>query len=177
MEFKELIMERRSVRAYQADRTIDDATIKDILADMVQAPTWKNFASGRYYVANTPESVAKIRACLAEFNQKSTANASAYIVTTYVKDISGFTKGEPDNELGNQWGAYDLGCQNAYLVLSAKEHGLDSLIMGIRDGEKLREAVNAPEEEVVFAVIALGYHEGDILIRRRKAVEDIAKFL
>jgi hypothetical protein len=35
--------------------------------------------------------------------------------------------------------------------------GLDTLVMGIRDGEKIREKLNIPKEETVVAVIALGY--------------------
>ena len=83
-----------------------------------------------FFIANSEmqndEAVAAVRNALPLFNQKSTNNAAAYIVCTYEKEISGFTKGEADNELGDKWGAYDLGLQNAYLILKAKELGLDS---------------------------------------------------
>ena len=46
-----------------------------------------------------------------EFNQKSSENASALIITTFETKISGFNREQvPDNELGDMWGAYDLGC-------------------------------------------------------------------
>ena len=50
---------------------------------------------------------------------------------------------------GNGWGYYDLGLQNENLILKAKELGLDTLIMGIRDAEKIHEMFQIPETEQV----------------------------
>ncbi|MBR3136365.1 MAG: nitroreductase family protein [Clostridia bacterium] len=175
MEFSDLALQRRSVRAYE-DKPVDPALIEQILQAAQLAPTWKNSQTGRYYVAATPEAQAKIRACLPSFNQRSSDHA-ALIVTAYVKDVSGFTAGQPDNELGNQWGAYDLGLQNAYLVLKARELGLDTLIMGIRDEAALRAAAGIPDTEAVFSVIALGYRAQEPSLRPRKALSDVTRFL
>ena len=99
------------------------------------------------------------------------------IVTTYVCGISGFRDGEPENELGDAWGAYDLGLQNAYLLLKASELGLDSLVMGIRDGDQLRETLEVPDDEEVVSVIALGLPEKDPRPRPRKSVGEVARYL
>ena len=175
MEFNDLVLQRRSVRAY-ADKPVDPSLIEQVLQAAQLAPTWKNSQTGRYYVAARPEAQAKIRACLPAFNQHSSDHA-ALIVTTYVKDVSGFADGQPANELGNQWGAYDLGLQNAYLVLKARELGLDTLIMGIRDEAALRAAAGIPDTEAVFSVIALGYRAQEPSLRPRKALSDVARFL
>jgi len=175
MEFSDLALQRRSVRAYE-DKPVDPALIEQILQAAQLAPTWKNSQTGRYYVAATPDAQAKIRACLPAYNQRSSDHA-ALIVTAYVKDVSGFTAGQPDNELGNQWGAYDLGLQNAYLVLKARELGLDTLIMGIRDEAALRAAAGISDTEAVFAVIALGYRAQEPSLRPRKALSDVTRFL
>ncbi len=176
MEFLKLVKERRSIRKYQAGKEISVETIEEILRTTMEAPTWKNSATGRYYIATTPEAIEKVRGTLAPFNQKNTANVSAFVVTAFEKNISGFTKGEPDNELGNLWGAYDLGLQNSYFILRAQELGIDSLIMGLRDGAALREALDIPETQEVVSVIALGYREGDAYICKRKEIADVAKF-
>lgn len=83
-----------------------------------------------------------------EFNQNNSEGA-ALVVTTFVKNCVGFDRlsGEPVNECANGWGYYDLGLQNENFVLKAKELGLDTLIMGIRDGEAIREFFNLPENE------------------------------
>jgi len=175
MEFSDLALQRRSIRAY-ADEPVDPSLIEQVLQAAQLAPTWKNSQTGRYYVAASPEAQAKIRACLPAFNQRSSDHA-ALIVTAYVKDVSGFTAGQPDNELGNQWGAYDLGLQNAYLVLKARELGLDTLIMGIRDEAALRAAAGIPDTEAVFSVIALGYRAQEPSLRPRKPLPEVARFL
>lgn len=177
MEFNELIQLRRSVRSYQEGKTVERSKIVEILKAVQLAPTWKNSQTGRYYVVDTPEKVELMRnTCLPQFNQKSSRNASALIVTTFVKNVAGYTAGEPDNEWGNKWGAYDLGLQNAYLVLKARELGMDTLIMGIRDEKEIRRQLEIPEEEDVAAVIALGFRESEPVFRPRKDLDEIVKF-
>ena len=123
MEFKELIQVRRSVRAYSAPPSRED--LEQILKEAQQAPSWKNSQTTRWYVAETPEKREEVRQALHAANQKKAVNA-ALIVSTYVRDIAGFTNGNPDNEVGNGWGAYDLGLHDAYLLLAAKNAGFDS---------------------------------------------------
>ena len=175
MEFMELANERRSVRAYR-DESVDRALAEEVIRAAQLAPSWKNSQTGRYYVALSPDAQAKIRACLPAYNQKSSAHA-ALIVTAYEKGVSGFNGGEPTNELGDQWGAYDLGLQNMLLCLRARELGLDTLIMGIRDADALRAAAGIPDTEAVFAVIALGYRDQDPAPRPRKPLEEIATYI
>ena len=75
-----------------------------------------------------------------EFNANNTKGTGAYVVTTFVANRSGFDRsGNPDNECGNGWGYYDLGLHNENFILKAKELGLGTLVMGIRDGEKIKE--------------------------------------
>ena len=176
MEFSELIQERRSVRAYKADMPIAKEVLEEIVRDARLAPSWKNLESARSYIAYTPEKVEKTRACLASFNVDRTKNCSALIVTTFVKDLAGFTAGGADNELGNLVGAYDLGLYNAYLLLKARDLGIDSLIMGLRDADALRELLSIPEEEQICMVLALGYRDEVPSCKPRKTPEEIAKF-
>lgn len=176
MKFDELVKLRRSVRAYQPGKTVERETLEAILNTALLAPTWKNTETGRYYVAVTPEAMEGVRACLFPGNQGKSVNACALIVTTFVRNVSGHTNGQPDNEFGNQWGAYDLGLQNAYLVLKARELGLDTLIMGLRDADGLRTLLNIPETEDVAAVISVGYRDEEPALRPRKELAEVAKF-
>ena len=178
MEFTKLVEERRSIRAFKAGMEVKKSDLEEMIKCAIEAPTWKNSQTGRYYVVSSPDMLAKVRSkALPEFNQNSSANAGALIITTFEKTRSGFERdGQPTNEIGNEWGAYDLGLANELLILKARELGLDTLIMGIRDAGKLRELLSIPASQEVVAVIAVGYREADPQRPKRKEVEDVAAF-
>ena len=173
MEFRELIQERRSVRAYRSAPTHEE--LVRILKEAQLAPSWKNSQTTRWYVVETPDRLEELRQALHAANQNKVPNA-AMIVSTYVRNIAGFTKEVPDNEVENGWGAYDLGLHDAYLLLAAKNTGYDTLIMGLRDGQKIREILGIPENEEVLSVIAVGKRAEEPAFRPRKELEEIAKF-
>jgi len=177
MDFQELIQSRRSCRAFLQAEPITEETVFSILKETQMAPSWKNSETGKYYVAVSPEMVEKVHSLLPEFNQKSTLHAGAFLITTFVKDISGFRPdGEKATAIGNEWGAYDLGCQASYLLLSARNHGLDTLIMGLTNEAELRKLFSIPEEEIFMSVIALGTRAEEPELRPRKETKDIVKF-
>ena len=60
--------------------------------------------------------------------------------------------------------------------VKGKRYGLDTLIMGIRNSEKLREYLEIPASQEVVSVIAVGYGAIKPEMPVRKNVEDIVKF-
>ena len=112
---------------------------------------------------------------LPSFNMASTANAAALVAVTFRKGESGYMGTTAANELGEMWGAYDCGLASAYFVLAAKNHGWDSLILGIRDAEKIKAIMGIPDDEVVTAVIALGKAAGTAAKPMRKPVREVLK--
>ena len=175
MEFRELITARRSIRKYEASITPED--LAAILRAAQQAPSWKNQQTARCYVLETPEVLETLRdAALPGFNKNSSANA-ALIVTTFVKGIVGFgPDGQPVDDIGNGWGIYDLGLHDAYLILAAKDLGYDTLIMGLRDVDLLRDKLNIPENEELISVIAVGKSDAAPATPPRKPLEETVKF-
>lgn len=162
MELSEALNNRKSTRHY-IDKKIEKSLLDEMLSAANLAPSWKNSQTPRFYVATGEKSKNAVREALPEFNRKNSENASAYIVTTVVLNRSGFDKdGTAVTEIGNGWGYYDL--------------GLSTLVMGIRDGEKLRKEFDIPETEAVVSVIAVGYTDSEIVRPKRKSVEDFAKF-
>lgn len=180
MEFQQVIDKRQSVRKFNG-KQVDADILRQMVAAAQAAPSWKNTQTSRYYCISTPELVSKFReTVLPSFNQNSTADATAYVVTTYKKNISGFNKatGEADNEVGNGWGAYDLGLHDMLLCAKATELGVDTLIMGLRDSKVVADFCQIPEEEQVMSIIAVGYRAEDITSKPpRKDVDVIAKFM
>lgn len=166
MDFSKLVELRRSVRAYE-ECEISKEEILKIVECLQLAPSWKNSQTGRYYIALSEKARETVFDCLPEFNQKSSKNAY-YVIASFKKGISGAEGEEKD-----LWGAYDLGLANAYLTLKASDLGYDTLIMGLRDTEKLRECFNIPEDEIILPVIALGKKNQERVFRPRKNVEEI----
>lgn len=175
--FDDVIASRRSIRSFDATKTISEAEVRTLIATAQEAPSWANTQTSRYYVALSKEKADAVRENIGEWNRKNTEGASVFIVSTFVKGRSGFGRdGEPANEVGNGWGAYDNGLSDAHLILKARAMGFDTLIMGGRDAEGLRSIFQIPEEEAVMAVLALGYRAADPQRPARKPLDEIVKF-
>ena len=169
MELDAVLRERRSMRKYQPDRKVSRELVEEILKAATLAPSWKNSQTARYYVVMSDDMLKKVKeTCLPAFNQTNSKDAPVLIVAAFVKNRSGYENdGTPSNELGNGWGCYDLGMHNQNLLLKAKDLGLDTLVMGIRDAGKLRELLSIGEDQDVAAVIALGYGAADPQMPKR----------
>ena len=172
----DLFLTRRSVRSYDASKTISEAEVRTLLEASQQAPSWANMQPSRYYVAMTPDKADAAKQLCGERNAANVAGAPVVIVSTYVKGQSGFGRGNAVNEIGDGWGAYDNGLANAYLILKARDMGFDTLIMGMRDSAGLRALFGIPDTEEVMAVIALGYRAGEPNVPNHKALDEIVKF-
>ena len=175
MEFKELIEERRSVRKYVPSEISKDE-MEVVVGEALNAPSWKNTEVTRYYAAISAEAKGRLwKEALPGFNVTSTANVAALVAVTFKKGESGYMGTAAANELGEMWGAYDCGLASAYFVLAAKNHGWDSLILGIRDAEKIKALMGIPEDEVVTSVIALGKAAQTAAKPPRKPVGEVLK--
>ena len=179
MEFQKVIETRRSIRKYDPEKKVSEETIRELIHAAIQAPTWKNSQTARYYCVLSEEMLETVKSeCLPPFNQRNCKDAPALIVTTYKTNKAGFEPDHetPSNELGNGWGIYDLGLHTENLVLKATDLGLATLIMGIRDADKLRELLNIPKEQQVVSVISVGYAADEPVQPARKSIDDIAVF-
>lgn len=171
----EVIASRRSVRDYDASKKITEAEVRELLKAVQEAPSWANQQPTKYYVAISQEKLAAVQDMVGD-NKERIANAPVLIVSTFERGKSGFFQNQPTNEVGNGWGAYDNGLSDCYLILKARAMGFDTLIMGMRDADKLRALFAIPESETVMAVIALGYRASEPTRPERKPLDEIVKF-
>jgi nitroreductase len=172
--FDEVLTTRRSVRSYDATKKISEVEVRELLEAVQEAPSWANLQPTHYYVAITPEKVAAVQD-LVGGNKSRIKEAPVLIVSTFERGKSGFFQGNPANEVGDGWGAYDNGLSNCYLVLKARAMGFDTLIMGMREANKLRQLFAIPESETIMAVISLGYRKGEPIQPRHRSFDDIVK--
>ena len=169
MEFQKVLETRRSVRKYDPNVSVTREQMEELIRAAQEAPSWKNSQTGRYYCVLSEEIVNKIREnCLPGARNAEKSEHAALIVTTFVHNRAGFqTDGTPDNELG---------LQNANLILKATDLGLSTLIMGLREADKLREILSIPETETITAVIAVGKAAEEPTRKPRKSLGEITKF-
>lgn len=174
MELDEVLNKRKSIRRQYLSKEVDDNVIRQVIEAAILAPSWKNSQVTRYYIAKSKEALQQVKNALPEFNQENVGQAPVLIVSTIVLNRSGYNKdGTPTNELGNGWGYYDCGMHNMNLLLKATELGLSTLVMGIRDEQKIKEIFAVPDNQSVVSVIALGYSDMEIERPQRKTFEDI----
>lgn len=177
MEFDALLKSRRSIRKYKKGK-IEKEQMDAIIEAAIQAPSWKNSQTARYHIVMNEEKLEEIRvSCLPEFNANNCKDAAALIICTFIKDRSGFNRdGTPTNEVGQGWGYYDCGLHNENMILKARDFGLDTLIMGIRDEQKLRDLLDITNEELIVSVISIGYRDIEPDKPKRKSIQDIVKY-
>ncbi|MBQ1626976.1 MAG: nitroreductase family protein, partial [Prevotella sp.] len=158
--FDEVLTTRRSVRSYDATKTISEEEVRQLLIATQEAPSWANQQPSKYYVAMSKEKLDAIKELVGR-NKQNIADAPVVVVSTFERGKSGFFDGNATNEVGEGWGAYDNGLSNAYFILKARAMGFDTLIMGMRDADALRELFDIPSNETIMAVISLGYRASE----------------
>ena len=171
----EVFASRRSIRAYEAGKTISEAEVRELLLATQNAPSWANNQPSKYYVAIGQEKREAVLGLIGG-NKERVINAPVFLVSTYERGKSGFFRGNALDSTGDLWGAYDNGLSNAYLILKARAMGFDTLIMGMRDADALRTLFNIPEDETVLAVIALGYRAEEPKTPVHRPLDEVVKF-
>ena len=171
----EVFATRRSIRDYEAGKTISEAEVRELLTATQNAPSWANQQPSKYYVAIGAEKREAVLELIGG-NKERVINAPVFLVSTFEKGKSGFFRGNPLDATGDFWGAYDNGLSNAYLVVKARAMGFDTLIMGMRNADALRALFEIPENEMILAVIALGYRAEDPSTPVHRPLDEIAKF-
>ena len=161
--FNQVLTTRRSVRNYDATKKISEAEVRTLLKSVQDAPSWANMQPTKYYVAISEEKLTAVQNMVGG-NKERIKNAPVLIVSTYERGKSGFFQGN------------DNGLSNCYLILQARAMGFDTLIMGMREADKLRELFSIPQSETVMAVIALGYRAEEPTRPRHKELDEIVKF-
>lgn len=175
MCFDEVVATRRSIRSYDASKTISQAEVREVLAAAQEAPSWINYEPAKYYVAMSSEKMEAVKGAVGR-NKDRLDGVSALIVSTFEKGKSGFVDGKIADPIGDLWGAHDCGLSVAYLILKARSMGFDTLIMGGRNADALRGIFSIPENETVMAVIALGYRKDDPQRPDRRPLDEVVKF-
>ena len=150
MELIKGIKERRSTRKF-TDQAVSEEEIRAIVSAAAYAPSWKNTQTAHYIaIINQAKKQEIADTCVMGFagNQRIIGQAPVLIVETTVNERSGYERdGSFSTSKGTHWQSYDAGLAGEAFCLAAWEKGLGTVIMGIFEEAKVKEALQIPETE------------------------------
>ncbi len=178
MSISECIRSRRSIRKFKSD-PVDHAIIEEIIGDAAYAPSWKNSQSVRYIVCEgaLKDRIADEATTIWPGNGAIIKQAPALVVVVSIDKRSGFERdGSASTPKGDGWTMYDAGVASQTFCLSAHEHGLGTVILGLYDESTVIDILGIEEGRSVSALIPLGYPDIDPEAPKRKDVSELVSF-
>ena len=174
MEFDDVIVSRKSIRAYKSQK-IDDELINYVLNCARLAPSWANRQSWHFIVVKNKDII--LRLSKTSLINRWLKDAPVIIVACGDPDRSGKNNGIP-------YFIVDVSIAMEHLVLAAASKGLGTCWIAGFNEKKVKEILEIPENIRVIALTPLGYPLGKkklfgemvkIVIRsnKRKNIDEI----
>ncbi len=173
-DMMEIIQGRRSIRNYQ-DRSVPEETLNKILEAVRWSPSWANTQCWEIVVVKDQETKQKLQATLPPTNPGGRAMLEAPIVLVVCGQLqkSGSYKGIVTTKFGD-WFLFDLGIATQSICLEAHSLGLGTVVVGLFDQNKAKEALGVPEGYELVAMLPLGYPAKEPAAPKRR---EIAEFV
>ena len=97
--FHQVITTRRSIRQYDATKTISEAEVRQLLTLTQEAPSWANTQSTKYYVALSPEKIEAVQGMIGDFNKRNVQGAPVLMVSPMNAASPAFSTARPPTRL------------------------------------------------------------------------------
>lgn len=138
------IKSRRSVRKFTEEK-VPHEVLEQLVELARWAPSWKNTQIARYVAVEDEALKNRIaEEATIPWNEGIIKGAPVLMVMTYVEKRCGYERdGSFSTSKGDRWQNFDCGIAAATFELAAHELGLGSVVLGIFEEEKLREAARA----------------------------------
>lgn len=179
MNLKDAIYTRRSVRKFE-NKKVSESELKMIVEAASMAPSWKNSQSVRYIAvtSNKKDEIARDAVGGFEWNTNIMINAPVLMVVITIDKISGYEKdGSASTTKGSHWQSFDAGIAVQNLCLAAHDAGLGSVVLGVFEEEKVRSILDLKENELVSALVSLGYPAQEPKMPPRKPVDELLRIM
>lgn len=160
MEFYDVVKNRRSYRVFKPDLP-ETEKVERILNAARLAPTWANMQGVHYIVVREPENVKAVWDAVGQ--TRKFIQAPMFIVGAISEKASG------TNLNGQKYFGVDFGICFEHLLLAATAEGLASCWIGWFNENKVKQALNIPDDYKVMGITALGYSlkpKGEITDRK-----------
>ena len=172
MNIHELIAHRESIRNYDPAHPVLPETLGRILEAGRMAPSAANRQPWDFIVVQSPERLARVRAC---YGSPWFQNAPQILAVAGFRDQAWRRGYDGYNALET-----DLTIAMDHLILAADHEGVATCWIANFDPGILREALGLANNQEVFAITPLGYPRADFQrkgIKQRKALKEIVRYL
>ena len=156
-DLMETIQGRRSIRNYQ-DKEVPPEILNQILEAVRWSPSWANTQCWEVVVVKDLKTKQKLQGTLPPTNPGSRAMVEAPLVLVICGKLqsSGYYNNQVTTKFGD-WFLFDLGLATQTLCLSAHALGLGTVVVGLFDHNRAKEALGVPEGYELVAMLPLGY--------------------
>jgi len=169
MELKQILLNRRSVRAYQ-DRVVDPAALDAVFSAAVRAPSAGGLQAFRIHAVANPA----LRKALAAAAHGQAFIATAPIVLLFCADSRRAEQYGTSNE--RNYSVQDGIIAAVYAQLAATELGLATCWIGAFDAPLIASALELPEAEHPVALLTVGYSAESPEEPPRRPVSDVVQW-
>ncbi|MBN1820870.1 MAG: nitroreductase family protein [Prolixibacteraceae bacterium] len=178
MDFKELIIQRQSVRRY-LDKPVEPAKIEKLVEAVRLAPSASNSQPWKLIIVDNRELAEKV--AKATFDKVLAFNKFA--VDAPVFAVLVIEKPKTITQIGGsikkrEFPLIDIGIAAEHFCLQATELGIGTCMIGWFNERKIKKLLQIPEKKRVGLVISLGYFPDDynLCTKIRKTKEEMSSF-
>jgi len=152
LDFWEVINRRRSIRAYESDRPVSQAVIRQLLEAAIRAPSAGNRQPWHFIVV--PDEGTKVALASAAYGQRFVAQAPMVIVVCADPERSAARYGARGRDL---YSLQDTAAAIENLLLAAVALGLGACWVGAFDERAAASALGLEPHLRPVALIPIGY--------------------
>lgn len=170
-EFKNLTMLRQSCRDFN-DKDLEKSVVDAIIDNARFAPSACNSQPWKIYSVTDNQKVQEVAEALQDKGRNPfVAKAKAFVCIS--EKNAELKPGVSIKYNRNHFVKYDIGELVAYITLTATSLNVGSCIIGWINDEKLKTAINLPDEEICNIVIALGYTDTPLREKSRREKDQV----
>jgi nitroreductase len=163
MEFKDVILKRRSIRAYKK-KDIPDVVLEQILEAARLAPSASNLQPWKFIIIKDPERKKEVAGICKQ--REWIADASVIIAGVGTN---------PDYRMGSEQPAYQIDISTAFaqMSLAAVNEGLGVCWIGSFFMDEAKKFLKIPEKFPLVGFLTIGYPDEIPGPKERKTLEQI----
>ena len=168
---------RRSIRRFKAE-PVDHSIIDSVVSSASYSPSWKNTQITLYTAVESQSLLTEIaEKYVPDFNAKIIRQAPVLMAVSYVRGRCGYERdGSFSTKKEDRWQMFDAGIACQSFCLSAWDHGLGTVIMGVFDEDGISKLLGIPWDQDLAALIAVGYPDITPEAPAKKSVDELLSY-